>query len=312
MEENKNDFFSPLKQKNKPSSIILIITIVLFSLGALMLFIDFAMTNKKEVSSDGVIIEEPIQELFTKEEKVALLHNQSDEDKGFYEIVDEDMNLLRGYQKINDETIGIITIRDTLLRHPLMQSFEQEDYYLFRDIAKEDNPTGVPFLSLDSDLDRINGNNVIYGHNIRKYYRDVFCDLEFYEDAEFYKEHPVIEIVTNKGTAKYIIFAYYLVDTSDDDCFEYWTTTYWGSRTNYREYMQEVEKRNWLITDVPYDYDDQFISLSSCSVELSGIGTNKMVVMARRLKVGEDYSQYIKNAKINDNPVLPDKLTKKK
>ena len=72
--------------------------------------------------------------------------------------------------------------------------------------------------------------------------------------------------------------------------------------------MEEVEKRNWLDTDVPYSYNDQFITLSSCSVELAHSKTNKMVIMARLLDVDEEYSTYIENAQMRENPRLPKKL----
>ena len=286
-----------------------IIAVILFTASFIMLIVvAFMILNPSEREKSVSIEDDKGEEvLFTPEEKVNILYNQTNFEKEHIEIEDEDMNLLRKYQAYNDECIGIISIEDSVLNHPLMQSFDDEDYYLTHDLDKVTNSHGVPFLTLDSDLNRENGNNIVYGHNIRTSDRDVFADLTYYEDVEYYKSHPVIKLVTDSGTRYYIIFAYYLIDTDDGE-FIYWDDTSWGSVASYKKYMEEVEKRNWLKNDVTYCYEDQFLTLSTCSVELAHSGTNRMVVMARLLYLDEDYTSYIENAQNRANPLLPKKL----
>lgn len=226
------------------------------------------------------------------------------------DIVKEEMELLKQYKDYNEDCVGIISIDDSVLNHPLMQSIYQEDFYLTHDLNREYNSHGVPFLTLDSDLKRKNGNNIIYGHNIRTSDRDVFADLAYYEDVEYYKEHPVIHLVTDEGIENYIIFAYYLIDTSDNE-FVYWNSGAWDSVESYKKYMEEVENRNWLKTDIPYSYNDRFLTLSSCSVELAHSGTNRMVVMARLLGEDEDINGLVQGASQRSNPLLPKKLFSK-
>ena len=188
-----------------------------------------------------------------------------------------------------------------------MQSIYQEDFYLTHDLNRKCNSHGVPFLTLDSDLKRKNGNNIIYGHNIRTSERDVFADLAYYEDIEYYKEHPLIKLVTDNGIENYVIFAYYIIDTSDNG-FVYWDNSAWESVDSYKKYMEEVEKRNWLKTDIPYSYSNRFLTLSSCSVELAHSGTNRMVVMARLLGDDEDINGLVQGASQRRNPLLPQKI----
>ena len=220
---------------------------------------------------------------------------------------DEEMDLLKQYKDYNKDCIGIISIEDSVLNHPLMQSIYQEDFYLTHDLNRKCNSHGVPFLTLDSDLKRKNGNNIIYGHNIRTSERDVFADLAYYEDIEYYKEHPLIKLVTDNGIENYVIFAYYIIDTSDNG-FVYWDNSAWESVDSYKKYMEEVEKRNWLKTCIPYSYNDRFLTLYSCSVELAHSGTNRMVVMARLLGDDEDINGLIQGASQRRNPLLPQKL----
>ena len=218
-----------------------------------------------------------------------------------------DMELLEKYKAYNEDCVGLISIEGTVLNHPLMQSAYDEDFYLNHDLDKKYNSYGIPFLTLSSDLARDTGNNIIYGHNIRINERDVFADLAFYEDIDFYKEHSLIKLVTDEGTDYYIIFAYYLIDTDDNE-FVYWDKTAWESETDYLNYMEEVDKRNWLETNIPCSMNDKYLTLSSCSVELAHSGTNRMVVMARKLKSDEEYNLYIESAAKRKKPLLPEKL----
>lgn len=248
--------------------------------------------------------------LFTLSDAEKMVEEQTVYEHSYYEIIPEDMELLRQYQAMNEDTVGVITIRDSILRHPLMQSPARgESFYLSHDLEHNHNFHGVPFLTLASDIARESGNNIIYGHNIIwTEPQDVFCDLCNYEELDYYKTHPVIEIVTNQGTAKYIIFSYAIMDTADSDNFVYWNDVYWEDDTSFNEYMSKMQERNWLDVDVPYNRYDAFITISTCSKELAHSGTNRMVVMARRLEVGEDYRKYVNGAMMNPNPLLPRKL----
>ena len=225
-----------------------------------------------------------------------------------YEIENEDMALLTAYKEFNTDVVGVIRIPGTVLNHPLVQTSEDEDYYLNHDLAKKYNSHGVPFLSAASEMDREGSNIVIFGHNIHLRTRDVFCDLAYYEDIEYYKEHPVIETISDAGTSKWLIFAYFLVDNADENPFKYSETTEFISQTAFKTYMEEVSKRNWLSVDAGVSFGDTMITLSSCSLELAGSGTNRMVVMAKLLENGEEYEGIVELTEMAENPLLPEKL----
>ena len=289
-----------------------------YKLGAFFVFIGFILAA---VFIYSLLKYQPAQtytitrEIAIPTEEVSeLIEEQTPVERKFYEINAKDLGLLREYQKVNDEVVGIITIPDTILRHPLMQSPARgESFYLYHDLDRVHNFHGIPFLTLPSDIYKESGNNIVYGHNIIwTEPKDVFCDLCNYEDINYYKEHPIIEIATNKGTVKYIIFSYALIDTSDPDSFVYWETYDFEDDAVFNSYMNQMMQRNWLITDVPCTRYDAYITISTCSKELAHSGTNRMVVMGRRLEVGEDYERYIENASINPDPLLPRKLRKGK
>ena len=211
-----------------------------------------------------------------KEAEVEIIGSEDTKELTPYIESEEDLLLLQKYQDYNSDVVGIIRIEGTVLNHPIVQTVEDEEYYLYKDLDKKYNSHGVPFLSKDSKMEGQGGNCVVYGHNIYKISRDVFADLMGYKDVEYYKEHPVIETVSESGTRKWLIFAYFIVDNADADPFQYSDVTSFMSERAFEEYIYEVQKRNWL--DVPLDLSmgDTTLTLSSCSKELAGSGTNRI------------------------------------
>lgn len=228
----------------------------------------------------------------------------------FYDEFDQE--LLSKYQTYNSDVVGLITIPGTVLNHPVMQTKEDEAFYLSRDLDKKPNSHGVPFLSKESSMEGQGGNRIIYGHNIHKISRDIFADLAGYEDLAFYREHPVIRTVSKNGTRRWLIFAYFLADNRDEDPFRYSDTTSFLSEKEFDSYIDEVDKRNWLEVPVELSIEDTYLTLSSCSNELSGSGTNRMVVMAKQLYADETCEEIVSGAAKREDPLLPRRLDKRK
>lgn len=231
-----------------------------------------------------------------------------EEERQIYVENADNQELLRMYQEYNEDVVGIIRIENTVLDHPVVQTVSDEEYYLYKDLDKKYNSHGVPFLSKDSRLEGQGGNCIVYGHNIYKISRDVFADLMGYKDAEYYKEHPIIETVSKSGTRKWLIFAYFIVDNADQEPFRYSDMTDFLSKKAFDDYIYEVQRRNWLDVPVSLTMGDTILTLSSCSKELAGTGTNRMVVMAKQLYADEDYLATVEGAKNAKSPLLPEKL----
>lgn len=230
----------------------------------------------------------------------------SEYDRAALYINDEDMNLLGQYKEYNSDVYGIIRIDDSILNHPFTYTPDNESFYLNHDLDKKTNSHGVPFMVSGCRLGQKSTNTIIYGHNITVYDKDVFADIAQYENIEYYKKHPYIETITEYGSRKWLIFAYYLIDT-DDDQFNYWETIEFNSQAEFNSYINKVTERNWISSSTSLDINDSYLTLSSCSNELSGSGTNRMVLMAKLLNFNEDVASSIENA-TQGNPILPDKL----
>ena len=99
------------------------------------------------------------------------------------------------------------------------------------------------------------------------------------------------------------------MDNADEEPFQYSDTVNFLSMAAYTEYMDEVEERNWLCVPYEHSIDDTYLTLSSCSNELAGSGTNRMVVMAVQIPYGLDVSAQVADTSMAEAPGLPEKLS---
>lgn len=256
----------------------------------------------RSINTDGSIKEVILEE--TAEESTEPVVTES----GYYIYNEDDMKLFQTYADYNSDVVGYITIEGTVLDHPMMWTPDDEDYYLYRDLDKNYNSHGVPFLSATSQIENLGTNMVVYGHNIHKLTSDVFCVIAEYEDLDYYKEHPIIKTISKSGTRYWLIFAYFIVDNSDSNPFKYSDYTDFQSKQDFEDFMRNVRVRNWLDTDTEIEFGDTLITLSSCSRELSGSGTNRMVLVGKCLEVGEEYGDIVEDATMASSPLLPEKL----
>ncbi|MGL4483540.1 MAG: class B sortase [Anaerovoracaceae bacterium] len=99
----------------------------------------------------------------------------------------------------NNDLVGWIKVPNTKIDYPVMQTKDDEEFYLRRNFEKSYSLAGTPFMSADSELqkkpsgDQYSGNKkvwVIYGHNMQS--GIMFHDLEKYLDKDFLEKNNEI------------------------------------------------------------------------------------------------------------------------
>lgn len=90
-------------------------------------------------------------------------------------------------QAVNAETAAWITIPDTRIDYPVVQTTDNS-YYLSHDFEQQASSLGVPFLDYRNTSDFSDFNSIVYGHHITK--GRMFTDLEKFKDEDFFKDHP--------------------------------------------------------------------------------------------------------------------------
>ncbi len=201
--------------------------------------------------------------------------------------------------EMNDEIVGWISIPDTKVDYPVLQhegDVEGEEYYLYRNVQKEDSKPGSIFLDSRCILDRVaddgtlevpsSDNLIIYGHNMRDL--SMFGTLKYYKTEEmYYSEHPIIALNSNYETYQYKIFGYFIADADDttDTRFDYWNSINFVDEDAFYDYVNEVKRRTLRLTNVDVQYGDKLLTLSTCN---NAFDTARLVIVARQVREGED------------------------
>lgn len=227
-------------------------------------------------------------------EKESIVKDSVDKDEEYYINDIDDIEYLKKYKEYNREVCGLIRIEGTKLEHPVMRCETDEDFYLFHDLDRNVNSYGVPFIGQNDSLDRMKGNTVMYGHRMND--GDVFGELYKYESVDYFKEHPLIETVTDKGVCKWLIIAYFVTCNLDENAFDYFSKNDFISLEEFNGYMNEVEARNMLSVPMEVSIEDSFLTLSSCSREQNGLSGSRMVLVAVRIMKNFDMSETVRNS----------------
>lgn len=217
---------------------------------------------------------------------------------------------------INDEIVGWITIPDTNVDYPVLQHLDDEpgnEYYLYRNVEREDSKPGSIFLDYRCSFDRVgedgtlevknSDNLIIYGHNMRDL--SMFGTLKYYRtDENYYEEHPVIELNSNYETYQFKIFGYFIADAEDttETRFEYWNAINFADETEFYDYVNEVKRRTLRLTNVDVEYGDQLLTLSTCN---SVFDTARLVIVARQVREDEDPYERVAGTTANPNIKWP-------
>ena len=111
---------------------------------------------------------------------------------------------LASLQAVNSDVIGWIAIPDTEIFYPLLRT-NDNDYYLNHTWKKEWNSVGSIFMESRINPDFSAFHTIIYGHRMRN--GSMFGGLKDYRNAEYWKEHPSVYVVTDDAVRRYDVFA---------------------------------------------------------------------------------------------------------
>lgn len=187
--------------------------------------------------------------------------------------------------KKNSDLIGWISIDDTHIDYPVMQTVNTPEFYLRRDFEKKDSVAGVPFLDAQSDIYAPSSNFLIYGHNMKN--GTMFHDLLEYADREFYEKHKRIHFDTiykgEQGEYEVVAAFYSQIYPKTEETFKYYQYAGIRSEEEFHAYMDGVRNLSLYDTGVKAEFGDQLITLSTCSYHVPD-KKGRFAVVAKRVK----------------------------
>lgn len=228
------------------------------------------------------------------------------------------LDMLPGARKLwdqNHDIVGVISIPDTPIYNPVMQA-EDNYKYLDRKFDLTENIAGEIFLDYRNHFDDVgedgylryknSDNLVIYGHNM--YDDQMFGCLKYYNWREdYYGLHPVINLRSNYENYKYKIFAFFILDAEDetDTKFDCWNKLDFDSEDDFYNFVNEAKRRSIRLNKVDVKYGDPLLTLSTCNTTLADEERGRIIIMARRVRDGEDPMEGTQDSVRNPNIKWP-------
>lgn len=235
-------------------------------------------------------------------------HQQDSENNNDSEKAEEDSKFSE-LSKINSEICGWITVPGTRIDYPVLQGNKNKThFYLDHNYKREKSKYGSIFLDPICQLSENPKNCVIYGHHMAD--GQMFADLMKFSSLDFYKQNPLISFETIKDrNAKWKIFSVFKTNTlaSQGKIF-YYVVSDFADNNSFLDYVSQIRKRSLLDIPVDVNENDKLITLSTCSYEFQDFRT---VVVARRVRNGEDEAVDTSLAAEAKNPLMPECWYKK-
>lgn len=211
--------------------------------------------------------------------------------------------------KKNKDIIGWLTIGGTNIDYPVMQS-KDEDFYLRKNFDKSDSREGSIFASKDSSIEYKNEskNIVLYGHHMVST-GTMFKELDNYLNLGFYKQNPTLTFDSLYRDGDYKVFAVFITNSvpeQDNGNFFDYRITKFPNETVFSEWINEARIRSVITTGVDVKLSDEILTLQTCNDSFETDGNKaRLVVMARRVRDGEESTVDTALAKENENPKYP-------
>jgi len=195
---------------------------------------------------------------------------------------------------MNNDLIGWLKIDDTNVDYHLMQSPEDEQYYLDRDFQKNYSANGSLILDSDSDIgsgtlanNYADGtmpstNLIIHGHNMKN--GDMFGNLDKYRQQEYEMNHNIISLSTLYEEREYEIVAVCLSQVylkTQTDVFKYYKFFEAYNEEEFNDFYNNIKKLQLYDTGVEAEYGDEFITLSVCAYHVEN---GRLIVVGKRIK----------------------------
>ena len=234
---------------------------------------------------------------------------------------DKYYDLLPGAKKlldINSETIGYMTIPtidgNPIVALPVVQA-KDNSKYLNLNFKGEDSRAGALFLDWRNNFDIVENhrlveknsdNLIVYGHNMAD--ESMFGALKYYRRyPNYYESHPIIEFNSNYEQYTYKIFSFFLLDAEDDTDTEYdcWNTLNFDDEDEFYDFVNEAKRRTLRTNNVDVKYGDPILTISTCNTDVIGNDRGRLILMARRVRPGEDLYEGTKDSKENTNIKWP-------
>jgi len=193
----------------------------------------------------------------------------------------------------NNALIGWLSIEDTNIDYPVVQTPEDEDRYLYLDFYGNKDKNGTLIMDTDSVVgsgtiasEYRNGtapssNLIIHGHNMKS--GDMFGKLDLYEDEEYGRSHSRICFDSLYEEREYQVISvfYSQVFYKHEDVFKFYKFFNAENQAEFDDWYDNIMEMSLYDTGVTAQFGDEFLTLTTCSYQVKD---GRFAVVAKRIK----------------------------
>jgi len=252
-----------------------------------------------------MVIEPAVNDHTTNEIKGLLVSEADTPDKPKSKPKDGSDGVLPDFEKLlatNPDTVGWVTVPNTVIDYVVVQPQEPKDpeYYLHRDFYGNYSKYGTIFMDYRSKLD--SKNMILHGHHMQD--GRMFANLNYFDDLKFYKKTPVFTFNTLYEKNKWKIISVFKTNTLEwqGEFFNYLRGSFTGDY-DFLNFVYELRARSIIDCPVSLNENDTIVTLSTCNYDMEDF---RLVVVARKVRDGEDETVDVSKAKFNPEPLYPD------
>ncbi len=251
-----------------------------------------------------LVIEPAENDRKTNDIKSLLVSTTDGEDKSTRKPKDGSGGVLADFVKLletNPDTVGWIKVPNTVIDYVVVQSPYDDDpeYYLYRDFYGDYSKYGTVFMDYRSALD--SKNMILHGHHMQD--GRMFANIVNFSDLDVYKKTPTFTFNTLYEKSEWKIISIFTTNTLEEHgpFFNYLRGSF-SSDYDFLNFVYELRERSIIDCPVDLNENDTLVTLSTCTYDFEDF---RFVVVARKVRDGEDASVNVSKAKYNDDPVYP-------
>ncbi len=196
----------------------------------------------------------------------------------------EDRPILTELQELyaeNSDLVGILTVVDTDINYPVVQTPNDPEYYLRRDFYGKDSTAGTLFVDYRCDIVNPTTNTIIYGHNMRA--GTMFGGLKRYLDYSYYQAHRTIIFKTLYEEQEYQVVGVGLseVGYDDDESYKYYDFIDALTGEELQEFLNNIQSLSVFDETIDITSSDKILTLSTCNTYKED---GRMFIVAKRVR----------------------------
>lgn len=160
--------------------------------------------------------------------------------------------------KINDETVGWLTVNNTKVNYPVVQHTDN-DYYLKRDFNKNKNAFGWIYMDYRNNIYNLSNNTIIMGHNLKN--GMMFGTLRYVLNESWYKnsDNQIITFNTKVKNMKWKIFSIYKTPVTSDYLY-----ANFGDLNEFESFLNTIKSRSIYDFGVELSKEDHILTITTC------------------------------------------------